>query len=354
MFIIRFLLFIAAVIGVYVLSNIFTSMHDTIYVQYLQYQMEISSGFAAICLIVVCAVLSYVLRIIWAIISLPTTISEQLAKSQEKKTLRRILEAYADIITGKKRDAELIIKNVKKYFGNEYKDHVSLILSQSAENFDQTMHYLRELSEIPEYSYFAIKSLAMHYLYHGYNHQAFESLNQAIRLHNKDKELMRLMLKACTRLDLWPEFHSYVKKLQKIEPNFGEELSKEVAQYYLDGVSYYLMQEDDKKAIEYNRYALEFDPSSLDAIETYCWLCNNKGDVDSVRKVITQAFALRPSFELFFIYHSSVECTAEELYSCFTELVSPLDYPSVFVAIAAYLGLEKEVKSMRYIMDVHS
>lgn len=355
MFMIRFLFFVLAIVGVYVLSNVFTVLHEMIYVNYAQYTLEISAGFAVLCVIVFCVILSYIFRILGAIISLPSTISEHLARSNEKKTLNHILGAYADIITGRKYDASIVMKNIKKKSGDKYKEHISLILSQSAKNFDQTMYHLRELAEVPEYSYFASKQLAYHYLYHGYNQQAFECLNQAIRLYNNDIELLKLMLKTCSRLELWSDLHDYVQKLQKVEKSLSIELKQEIAQYYLNAVSYFLSEEDDRKALQYAKYALEHDPKSLDAIETYCWLCNNKGDLDSIHKIVSNAFAITPSFELFFIYHSSLEGqSAESLYERFAELVSPLNHPSVFIAIASYLGLEKEVESMRHIMDVRN
>lgn len=347
MSIIRILALLTIIAIVYIGFGFIAQLDQSIFVQYKNYNIEISSIFAGLSLLIAYIMLLYITKLITNIFSLPGYLANKFSALGKQKTIDRLFRAYAAAISGAHNDAYFIATNLKKHINGNNLNDLNLILSVSAPNIDQKMFYLRELLAVPEHSFYAAKSLAKYELEQGNPEESLEYLQQTFKLDNSNPELLLLMMQASAESRNWEKFEEYTEKLKKYHPNLAEQHNAQIAEWYLRGSRRLIAQSEDKKAMDFAKNALEWQPDLLDAIEEFCWLHNNIGNKAAIMDIVKSSFKSRPSFELFLLYRNACsEEKPEKLYKTFTHLVQPSDAPIVFLAIASYLGLSREVDSL--------
>lgn len=109
-----------------------------------------------------------------------------------------------------------------------------------------------------------------------------------------------------------------------------------------------LSEGNDSKAISYLEKALEYNPVNQEAIEMFCTINLTMGYRELNLELLEQAFSRSPSFALFELYYQSSTSNELDIYEKLSSLVDVIAYRDVFFAIAAFLDLPNEIKSLKY------
>lgn len=341
------LLMVTIFIAILYLSFSLVSSYDTdVHLQFLDYSVTISSFFLIAAVIMGSIFIAFVSKILVLILNAPSIISGKIKTSKMQHITKQIIESYALSLAGKKEEGRKLINRIKQDLPIEFIIHSHLILSATDPNPEQKTHHLRYLLDHGEYKAFAAKELARYFVQHKYYQQALDYTEQALNLRDNDPELLQITFKVYAEMFMWDEFEEAIVRLKRLEPELSMPINSEIANYYFNAAKDVLASGEDDKAIHYLEKALMHRIDLIEAASLLCELLINRGDMQKSRQFLSNAFMASPSFELFELYAKASNGSEKEIYNEICLLADPREHLGLFIAIAAYLGLELRAKSL--------
>jgi uncharacterized protein HemY len=284
-----------------------------------------------------------VLKISVSIFELPSFIREKLYARKAKKINYNLMQSMARLIMGDKNAASKIAFDIKDQCRPEVLEFSNLILAEVEQDFEQKIHYLKELAKLNSYKYFALKKLAQIFYNLSQYEQSKDYATLAFNINKYDFEVIETLIDCYARLSLWEQFLITTSKLNILGNQNVSYLQTKISEYYIIATHEMLKDKRDDEAIRYLELALEFNPISVEAIELYCLLNLSMHGVVQNIHIVEMAFAKNPSFELMEIYVKSSNLTPEEVYQKLENLVGhKKEYFALFLSIAAYLNLPEK------------
>ncbi|GAB4163254.1 MAG: hypothetical protein Tsb006_2090 [Rickettsiaceae bacterium] len=248
---------------------------------------------------------------------------------------------------GRRKNSLKIIQNLASELGEDNKDIANLVVAEADAGFDKKIQHYRNLIDKKHFSVYASKRLAEIFYNNTHHLQAEEFALKAFNEDDTDTELMLILIRIYASLGLWPKLIFIVSKLQRADVGLFEKNSAEIASYYYGAAKHYLQAGAEAEAKKYLESALEFKPDYIEAISLFTELETNVNNSAVVLKVLKAAFAASPCFEIARMFADSSRSSAEAIYGTLAGIAQPAKYPALFLALAAYLGLNNKVAEIK-------
>ncbi|MFK7974461.1 MAG: heme biosynthesis HemY N-terminal domain-containing protein [Rickettsiaceae bacterium] len=311
------------------------------------YQITTTLFVLVITFLITQLLLMIVLKCIFSIITLPSIMRQQWQQRKQNKITQRLIDSLAYLLIDKKIKAIKNIYNIAPELSAHNKEIANLIMAEAEMDRQKAIQYYNTLTDNKYYGMFAAKKLA-EIFYH--NKQYDQAENFAIRAFNQndtDAVLMLLIIRIYAKLGQWSKLILIVSKLQRTDRYNIDIYVNEIASYYYAAAKHYLEQEQDNEAQKYLELALEFEPSYIEALHLLIEILNNTNQSSAILKLLKSAFSSNPCFEIAKIYADSSNNAPEEIYTTLASISTPIKHPTVFLAIAAYLGLYDKISQLK-------
>ncbi len=343
---IRLLCLIFLIIVSYLGFSIINEYDTNIHIEVLNYNIDISSFFALSIMLVVCIIISLFIKLLSFIINTPNLISQRIKTSKTEHNIKQLINAYSFILSGNKSEARALISRIKNELPTELTAHIYLLLSELETEAEQKSYNLKHLLDFPGYKHFATKALAEYFFKYQYYQQSLEYIKQTPNLKN-DIEAQKILITIYAKLQNWEECENSINNLESLKPELLKELEPEIANLYFVAAKTMLENGEDDRAAYYLKQSLTYQTNFIEAIDLLCSLNINSGKGKLNKPFIENAFAISPSFELCELYARSTNLKAKETYQELASLVDSRKHLGVFMAFAAYLGLDDEIKALK-------
>lgn len=344
---IRFLLLCILVFLLYIAFGAIEEYDYSLKISLLDYQIETTIFTFAAVFILIQLFLLIVLKLVFLIFNLPMIIKNSWNQRNIRNTNKKLLRIYSELLMGNRDKSLKMTHQIVYYLNDENKEFVNLVLAETEEGFDKKIHYLRELIDKKNYSVYAAKKLANLFYNNSMYMQAEEHAVRAFNEDDTDIEAILVLIKVYSKLKLWPKMIFIVSKLQRADRKFLVQNSQLIASYYFDAAKDSLENNNDEEAIKYLESALELNPDYIEALNLFMELNINLNNTSSILKILKAAFASKPCFEIAEMYVKCSCSSVDAIYGTLAGLAKPSENVAVFLAIAAYLGLEDKIREIK-------
>ncbi len=339
------------VIALYLGFSVVNEYDTNIHIELLSYSIDISSFFLLAGAIVAYIIISLLVKILSLILGAPKLIATRIKTAQQKHNINLLLQAYSLALSDNKESAKKITSRIKNELPAEFAMHSHIIFSTTETEPEQQAYHLKHLLDFNEYKVFAAKTLAQYFFKYQYYQQALEYLKQIPNL-KSDIDAQITLIEVYSKLQNWEECENSINNLQSLNAGSLKQISPEkIANVYFMAAKDVLESGNDNKAIHYLQQSLIHKADFLNAIELLCALNLNAGKGKLNKLFIENAFAISPSFELCELYARSTKLDAKNLYQELASLVNTRTHIGIFMAFAAYLGLDDEIKILKTSID---
>lgn len=344
---IRLLILTTVIVLLYLGFSAVSTYDTSVHITFWDYAIEVRSFFLIAVVVISSIFVASIARFIVFILNSPNIISRHIKTSKLQHNIKELLEAYSLTLCDDHVKAQRLVTKIQNELPPEFVIHTHMILSQTNASPEQRAYHLRYLLEAGVCKAFAAKRLAEYFLKHKYYQQGFEYAQKALGVCDDDPEFVQVMVDLYANLLMWDKFELAISKLQKIDIQIFNNSSGKIAQHYFSAAKDALAKGADADAIHYLEKVLTYKVDLLEAVDLLCILNINSGNAHNNKRFLEDAFAAKPSFEIFALYYKSVSLKAEEIYSNLASLTDPEYHNGLFIAIAAYLGLDDRVKLLK-------
>lgn len=313
----------------------------------LNYQVETTLFTFIAVFIATQLVLMIVLKIIFLVFDMPSLIKKRWHKRKLQQVNKKLLNVLAELLMGNRKKSLEITNSIVSDLNGENKDVTNLIMAEAEEGFDKKIQHLRNLLNKKNYSVYAAKRLAEVFYNNSHHKQAEECALKAFNEDDTDPELMLILIRIYAALGLWPKLVFIVSKLRRTDIKLLEENATEIAGYYYAAAKSYLQFGSDNEAITYLESTFELKPDYTEALNLFTELSTNANNTAAILKVLKAAFSAKPCFEIARMYADSSRGSAEAVYGTLAGIATPANYPALFLALAAYLGLIEKINEIK-------
>ena len=350
---IRFLIVCIAFFLLYLSFNVISEYDSVLQFTVFDYQIETSLFTFVTIFIATQLILIIILKLVFLVFDIPTLIKQKWHKRKLLRVNRKLLYVLSELLMGNRKKATEASNSLVPELDEDHKDVINLILAVSEEGFDKKIQYLRNLIDKKNYSVYASKSLAEIFYNNKHYKQAEECAIKAFNEDDTDAELMLVLIRIYAALGLWPKLVFITAKLQRADAKLLKEHSSEIASFYYAAAKSYLQSGEDVEVTNYLESALELSPDYIEALNLFTELSNNTNNTASVLKILKAAFSIRPCFEIARMYADSSRSSADVIYGTLAGIASPAKHQALYLAIAAYLGLNNKITEMKESNLVH-
>ena len=343
---IRFLFISGIIFLLYLGFSVLSGLDSPITINVYKYYIETSFFILTVAFIVILLIALLTLRLIFLLFELPHIIRKRFEEGRIQKTHNAILKAFANLAEQNNKKASQIIKKIKADLNENQKDFAHLILSQAEENFDEQIGNLRALLSNPEYEYYAAKKMAELFLAKKLYQQAEEYCLKCYSINEQDSDLLKLLIECYGSQKKWDRFDFVVNKMFTLDSSGYYLLSENIGKFYCLAARDALENGNDKEANVCLRKSLEKNPHNIEALDLYITLNVNMGRIEDILTMLKSSYGKKPNFAVAqMIIKLSGASTAKELYNNLAELAHPEEFPVMYLAIMAYLGIEEKDKA---------
>lgn len=343
----RFLLFCILFFVLYIGFAALSVYDSDIVFSFLDYQIEITLFTFFVMAVIFTLLVLMVLKAMMFIFDLPSIIRNRIKRRKLEKIANKSLIGFAHYLMGNKNLAIDIIRKLIKNNPEENPEIFALISSEKESNIEERISNLRKLLDKKNYSMYAAKTLAK--IFYDNAHYS-DAENYAVKAFNQDDtdiEVMQLLIRIYAKLARWNKLVFVVSKLTRAGQSPIKEMQEEIAKYYYMAAKNSLADEDNLEASKYLESALELKPDYVDALNLYTEIKLSAKATHEALKVLKNAYKLNPSFEIAELYISASRGSPEVSYSSLANIVDPKSNNSLYLAIAAYLGLPDKINEIK-------
>ncbi|XVN42935.1 MAG: heme biosynthesis HemY N-terminal domain-containing protein [Candidatus Rickettsia vulgarisii] len=344
---IRLLIICAIFLLLYFGFSLLSQLDSILTIKLYNYQIE-SSFFTSIVIYILSTIIIIgAIKIICAIIDIPSSIKGIFRTKKANSNTSQLIETMKELIIGERTKSLSAIKKINKNgLKQDKKKLYHLLLAETEENTDQKIKYFQELEQAKYCLSFVTKRLAQIF----YNSDTYKkSEDYAVKsfyLNEYDSENLETLLNCYSKLGEWEKFTFIVPKLHKADKQKFESIKDKIVDNYILAAKNMIDANDNKKALYYLELALGISPANYKALDHYLTInFSNKKNKDP--KILQEAFAKKPSFEIVELYKKFYSLKPVEIYKNLESIVNPQEHLGLFLSIAAYLDLPDKIKSLK-------
>jgi uncharacterized protein HemY len=336
---IRFIILCVSLLLLYLGFSVIEEYDSAMQFSALGYEVETTFFTFVALFVIIQFVVLFVLKVISLFVNMPSILKKRWQDHKLTQTNKKLLIVLAELLMGNRKKSINLTNKLVLDLKGENQEIVNLIRAEAEEGFDQKIKYLRDLLDKKYYSIYAAKKLAEIFYQNGHYKQAEECAAKAFNEDDTDTEIMISLMRIYAALGSWHKLAFIISKIGRASTQLLEDHSKEIAGFYYAASKATLQAGDDEKALEYLESALEFDPGYIEALNLFMELSVNAKNTISLLKILRVAFSAKPCFEIARMYADSSKSSVEAVYGTLAGMVSTQDYPDLFLALAAYLGV---------------
>lgn len=334
--------FVLAYVGIQSLGVYDSQLEFTVF----EYEIETTLFTFGAFLLLSFLVLLIFLKFVFFVFDIPSLIRNRMKRSQLEKNNVRALRAFSDLIMGKKKEA---LKTIGKVMVNveDQGEIAALINAESEENFDKKITILRELANKKHFSKYASSQLAEIFFKNSHYKEAEEFAIKAFNQDDSNVEVIVLLIRIYAKMALWDKLVFVVSKLQRTNSKRLDELREELAKYYYMAAKNSMASDQMSEAVQFLESCLELKVDYIDALTVYTEIKTSQKSSPEAIKVLKEAYTVRPCFEIAQLLILTMRTSPEGMYGTLSGLVDPRDYNSLYLSIAAYLGLQDKIVELK-------
>ena len=342
---IKFLILCTSLLLLYLGFSVIGEYDSQIQLSVFDYQIE-STLFAFIAIfIIVQFAFMFIFKIIFLMFNMPSLLKKRWQDRKLVHTNKKLLIVLAELLMGNRKKSIVLTNKLVSDLNGENQEVINLIRAEAEEGFDKKIQYLRNLLDKKYYSIYAAKKLAEIFYQNAHYKQAEECALKAFNEDDTDTEVMITLMRIYAALGSWHKLAFVVSKLKRSSVKLLRDHSEEVASFYYAAAKATLQSGEDEKAMEYLESSLELYPGYVAALNLFMELSVNINNTSGVLKVLRVAFSSAPCFEIARMYADTSRSSAEAIYGTLAGMTTPIKYPDLFLALAAYLGLSNKIIS---------
>lgn len=288
-----------------------------------------------------------VLKAAFGVLGLPFMLKVKWHEHKFRKASENLLKAVGDMIMGnRQRSLQLILKLIPEVDKNN-KELSSLVVAELEENIDVKVQNLRNLLDKKHYSVYAAKTLARIFFDKNEYKIAASYATKAFNETDTDPDLMLILIRIYAKTGSWSQMVFVISKLQRADIKLLEQHGEELAHYYYLAAKSELAASNDTEALKFLELSLEMQPDYLYSLNLFTELSVNMNNSTSVLKLLKTAFSNCPSFEIAELYIKCSRSSGHVIYGTLAGLAKPSEHYPLFLAIAAYLGLNDKITEIK-------
>ncbi len=344
---IRFLILCTVFFLLYLGFNTISDFDSTVNILALDYKIQTTFFTLLSIFIVAQLILVVVLKTVFLVFDLPFLVKRSWHRRKTRRTNEQLLKVISEFFMGnREKSLELAVKMIPD-FSEHNKELANLILAESSCDFDQQIHLLRGLIDKKNYIFYAAKKLAQVFFDHGYYMEAEEYATKAFNDNDTDTSLMIMLIRIYKNTSNWPKMLIFVAKLRRADVKLLMHHAEEISSYYYWAAKAFLVTSDTEETIKFLEASLELKPDYLEALNLFTEINVNINNAGSTLKILKSAFAGSPSFEIAQMYIKCSRGSVNAVYGTLAGLAKPSENSGLFLAIAAYLGLDDKIADLK-------
>ncbi len=338
---IRFLLISAIFFLLYLGFSVLSQLDSSISINIYDYYIETTFFTLIVMFIIVLLVALLILRLTFLLFELPYMIRKRIQLNKIQKTHSSLLKAFASLSQQDHQKSIEIIRKIEGDLNQNQKEFAHLILANAEYNFDAQILHLRILLSSPEYEYYASKKIAELFIQNKLYKQAEEYCIKCYNLNEKDSNVLMLLVRCYGNLKKWDRFDFAIRRLSEAHnPNY-DLIAEDISDFYLDAAKEKLANGEDNEANHCVHKSIEANPYNIDAVDLYVTLNINIEKTEHILAMLKKLYKEMPNFEIAQMIIKLLPNTPpEKIANDLAELANPEEYPVLYLAITAYLGLD--------------
>lgn len=338
---IRFLLLSALIFSLYLGFSVLSQLDSPISVSIYDYNVETTFFTIIVMFIIVLLFALLILRLIFLLFELPYMIRKRFQLNKMQKTHNSLLKAFANLSQQNNKKAIDIINKIEIDLNQTQKEFAHLILCNAEEEFDNQITHLRSLLSSPEYEYYASKKLAKLFIENKLYKQAEEYCMKCYNSNEKDGTILMLLVQCYGNLKKWDRFDFVIRRLSEVYSSHYYLIAEDISDFYFNAAKEKLANGDENEANICVRKSLEANPYNIDAMDLYITINISIEKTDIILAMLKSSYQQVPNFEVAqMIIRLLPNTPPEKIANELAELANPEEYPVLYLAITAYLGLE--------------
>lgn len=315
---------------------------------YEDYFIETTIFIVLVLIVIVISCILVALKVISLCFEIPYLLNKRCGISSSQKTIAMLMQSITFLISNNKHNATLIAKKLSSRIKPESRELYTIISAETEKDFEKQVEYFKELISSRYYNYFALKRLAQVFHQNELYTQAEKYASDALNVLEFDSDVLEILIDCYAYLNLWHKFITIVTKLNRVNPTKFTAIATKIASHYLAATKYALGLGKDSESVHYLESALELYPTYLEALELYFTINSSLHRTANQFVILQAAFIAQPSFALAEIYIKFSNMPAKTVYEELSKQIDHMQYGYLLVAIATYLNLPEQVKSLNF------
>lgn len=313
----------------------------------LGYKVQTTIFVFASIFLVLQLLLVIILKLVFLVFDLPSIIRNMWSQRALHNLNKKLLKICSELLMDNRQKSMQMFGKIITYLEEDDKEFTNLILAEGELVFDKKVQHLRSIVDKKNYSLYAAKKLAKLFFDNSMYTQAEEYAVKAFNEKDTDTEIMLNLIRIYDKLNLWSKMVFIVSKLQRADSKLLEKHAEEIAIYYFDAAKSLVVADSDDEAMKYLESSLELKPDYIQALNLFMELSVNKNNSSSILRILKSAFVAKPCFEIAEMYAKCSRSSADAVYGTLSGLAKPSENIGLFLALAAYLGLEDKIREIK-------
>lgn len=345
---IRFLILGIVIISIYLGFSYLTFINDPILILFNDYQIEFSVlvGILSFLLIQFLFVIS--MKLIGAVFCLPYAIKNYFKNRSIKKIELQMSLIIENYLLGFKQKALDMAKEVYGKLSAREKRIAEIIIADTSGNIEEKLGYYQNFLDHKTLAPYANKKLAQIFLQNKNYQLAEKHAIQYFDFDENDQENILTLMNIYYANGERQKLLLLVSKIENLESEFWQKNSEQVVTYLYKLAKDLVAFGEEEEAKKYLEYNFKIKPDHLETLVLYSEIAVNNNSLSQLLVIAKAAFNYNPSFNIAKVYADNASNkSSQEIYNDLAASASPNQYQGVFLAIAAYLGLDDKIQQLK-------
>jgi tetratricopeptide (TPR) repeat protein len=345
---IRFLILGIIILSIYLGFSYLTFINDPILISFVDYQIEFSVLVGILSFLLIQFLFTICTKFIGAVLCFPYTVKNYLKNKSLKKIELQMSLIIENYLLGFKQKSFDMTKEIYSKLSDREKRIADIIIAETAEDVEEKLNYYQNFLDRKTLVPYANKKLAQIFLQNKNYHLAEKHAIQYFDFDENDPENILTLMNIYAASGERQKLLLLVSKLENIEDEFWQKNADHVVTYLYKVAKDLVAIGEEEEAKKYLEYSFKIKPDHIETLGLYSEIAVNNNSLSPLLVVAKAAFNYSPCFDIAKIYADNASNkSTEEIYNDLAAAASPTQYKGIFLAIAAYLGLDDKIQKLK-------
>lgn len=345
---IRFLILGIIIISIYLGFSYLMFLNDPILILFKDYQIEFSVLVGILSFLLIQFVFVISMKLIGTVVCFPHTIKNYFKNRSIKKIELQMSLIIENYLLGFKQKALDMSKEIYGKLSDREKRIADIIIADASDNIEEKLSFYQNFLAHKALAPYANKKLAQIFLQDKNYYLAEKHATEYFDSDENDQENILTLMNVYYAAGERQKLLLLVSKIENLESEFWQKNSDQVVTYLYKLAKDLVVFGEEEEAKKYLEYNFKIKPDHLETLVLYSEISVNNNSLSQLLVIAKAAFNYLPSFDIAKIYADNASHkSAEEIYNDLAASASPQQYQGVFLAIAAYLGLDDKIQKLK-------